>query len=76
MYIFLALVVGSFYFLNIGSSGSLTTSEEDRVLLLDRSFLLCSSSSSSRKKATSTSVCMVLAMEFSAVFSNHVKQKK
>jgi len=67
--------VGSFYFLNIGSSGSLTTSEEDRVLLLDRSFLLCSSSSS-RKKATSTSVCMVLAMEFSAVFSNHVKQKK
>jgi hypothetical protein len=75
MYIFLALVVGSFDFLNIGSSGSLTTSEEDRVLLLDRrrSFLLCSSS---RKKGTSTSVCMVLAMQFSAVFSNHVKQKK
>jgi hypothetical protein len=76
MYIFLALVVGSFDFLNIGSSGSLTTGEEDRVLLLHRrrSFLLCSSSS--RKKVTSTSVCMVLAMEFSAVFSNHVKHKK
>jgi hypothetical protein len=75
----LALVVGNFDFLNIGSSGSLTTGEEDIVLLLDRrrSFLLCSSSSSSsRKKATSTSVCMVLAMEFSAVFSNYVKQKK
>jgi hypothetical protein len=67
--------VGNFDFLNIGSSGSLTTGEEDIVLLLDRrrSFLLCSSS---RKKATSTSVCMVLAMEFSAVFSNYVKQKK
>jgi hypothetical protein len=74
MYIFLALVVGSFDFLNIGSSGSLTTGEEDRVLLLDRrrGFLL----SNSRRKATSTSLCMVLAMEFSAVFSNHLKQKK
>jgi len=50
MYIFLALVVGSFYFLNIGSSGSLTTSEKIECCCWTGAFFFAAAAAAAERK--------------------------